>query len=360
MQHPSEDLLLRYDSQPDRISAVARSSVEMHLKTCPSCRDELRALRGFDFSVLQQPVADHSPTPLPARSEQQAWWKGFFAPVRTVLLHPAFAYGLVVLLLLPSLANLATVGSPVRQAAFVNEQPEREVAAAPPAVSSDGGRDALHPGARQDEPASARLPKEAQPEPASVPVGRLAPGEAGSRVRDKASDERVERLADTAPADHLVAKKREVDSLRARQVPEEAGFEEHKDANGPASQLGLAQAFRDDTRDEKRDRDERRVLVIEMDRSGRNNLPVRDLLDGATMRIKPQQPIRLGSEVAIRIKSADGRREMREIQVAERDDGYLEMTIPPGWMADGRYSVELLPLGQIPQAPPPHHHEAVR
>jgi hypothetical protein len=172
----------------------------------------------------------------------------------------------------------------------------------------------------------------------------------------------MERLADTEREEHPAAEKREVDSLRARQASEQAGLEETKDTNKPASALGTAQAFRDDTRAETQDRGEGRILVIEMDPSGRNNLPVRGLLDGATMRIKPQQSIRSGSEVAIRIKSADGRRELREIQVADHDDGYVEMTIPPGWMADGRYSVELLLLGQIPQAPPPHRHrhEAVR
>jgi hypothetical protein len=86
-----------------------------------------------------------------------------------------------------------------------------------------------------------------------------------------------------------------------------------------------------------------------MDPSGRNNLPVQGLLDGATMRIKPPQPLREGTEVAIRIKSADGRRELRELHVASRPDGLLEMTIPPGWMRDGQYSVEVLPLDNLPR-----------
>jgi hypothetical protein len=121
------------------------------------------------------------------------------------------------------------------------------------------------------------------------------------------------------------------------------------DANEPAAQLGRAATVPDDAPADKADHDQRKVLTIEMDASGRNNLPVQGLLGGATMRIQPQQPLRLGTDVAIRIRSADGRRELREIHVASRNDGFLEMTVPPGWMADGSYSVEVLPLDNLPR-----------
>jgi hypothetical protein len=145
-----------------------------------------------------------------------------------------------------------------------------------------------------------------------------------------------------------------------RESPEEtAGFEADKEAN----ELRFSRAFRADGFADESDRPiepaRGKQLTIEMDPSGRNNLPVQGLLGGATMRIKPPQPIRLGGDVAIRIKSADGRRELREIHSASRQDGYLEMTIPPGWMPDGYYSVEVLPLGQLPKVAP-HRHEAVR
>src|SRR5437899_10501735 len=50
--HPAEELLLRFDTERDRLPAAERRAVAEHLARCPSCKDALAALRRFDFGSL--------------------------------------------------------------------------------------------------------------------------------------------------------------------------------------------------------------------------------------------------------------------------------------------------------------------
>ncbi len=86
--HPAEELLLRFETEPGRLPAAERRAVEDHLAHCASCRDELGALRRLDFAQLAPRVAASTS----ARTS-------FAEVLRRALLHPAFAYALVLLLL---------------------------------------------------------------------------------------------------------------------------------------------------------------------------------------------------------------------------------------------------------------------
>src|SRR5213593_1735402 len=89
--HPPEERLLRFETERAALSAAEREMIARHLAACRSCADELAALRRFDFRGL-------APTPaVPRRAHRMP---DLAALVRQVVLHPAFAYGLVVLLLL--------------------------------------------------------------------------------------------------------------------------------------------------------------------------------------------------------------------------------------------------------------------
>lgn len=337
-QHPTEELLLQFESQPDRMSGVARTSVETHLKTCASCRDELHSLRSFDFSILDRPVADRlaSTRQVPAKL---AWLKSFLAPLRAVLVHPAFAYGLVLLLLLPQLSSLSPELSRYGPGTEPKTVQERPIAAAPP--QSEGAIEAERiESERRDETAVGRMADEKMPRrmrempaeadairagrPSSPPAPRGAvrsfSGSGGgyvARKKEGLSQEETDRLG-----------KKDADaSLQQRGYREDSTGNEIGDAGAPPA----------------------KQLTIQMDPSGQNNIPMQGMLGGATLHIKPQQPITLGSDVAIRIKSADGRRELREIHTASRQDGSLELKIPPGWMPDGPYSLEVWPLDALPR-----------
>jgi len=353
-QHPSEDLLLQFESQPEKMSAVARSSVETHLKSCASCRDELRTLRGFDFSLLQRPATDVGRDLSLEHTTKPGWLQSILAPVRTILLHPAFAYGLVLLLLLPQIANLSPRVSLPPPAAQRQDRDERRPAAAPSAELAFKPGPARPDAERRDEPAAdladGGMPdrlREAQNPPAAFRAG-------GAYSVSPAEKDASDQPAAAKPAP-LARRSREVDSLIAGQPPG-GGFDETKEEGQSAHQQGAAKVFQYDSG--KRDGDEqplRRQIEIQMDRSGRNNIPMQGMLGGATLHIKPQQPVSPGGDVAIRIKSADGRRELREIHTASRDDGYLEMTVPPGWMLDGTYSIEVLLLADFPESSPHRH-----
>src|SRR5438093_6957941 len=105
--HPAEELLLRFETEPGRLPTGERRAVEEHLARCPSCNDELAALRRFDFAALE-PRAATSPAP------------SFAEWLRRLVLHPAFAYAIVLLLLYPALEG--RLPSPAREAAREDRQ----------------------------------------------------------------------------------------------------------------------------------------------------------------------------------------------------------------------------------------------
>ena len=116
--HPAEAVLLRFETEPGRLPAAERRAVEEHLARCPSCRDELAALRRFDFTALE-PKAAVAPAPRPSFAER----------IGRLVLHPAFAYALVLLLLYPALeGRLPEVARQDRKAAV--DRPAAESAPA--------------------------------------------------------------------------------------------------------------------------------------------------------------------------------------------------------------------------------------
>jgi hypothetical protein len=52
-EHPSEQELLAYESDPGSLAATQRTALRAHLEGCASCRSELRVLASFDFRKLQ-------------------------------------------------------------------------------------------------------------------------------------------------------------------------------------------------------------------------------------------------------------------------------------------------------------------
>src|SRR5437879_9897498 len=194
--HPAEELLLRFETEPGRLPVDERRAVEEHLGRCPSCNDELAALRRFDFTALE-PRAAAAPAPSPSFAER----------LRRLVLHPAFAYAIVLLLLYPALeGRLPSRGQQAaredRQAvadrpagAPAARQPERERAA--PANLARSENDVLMR-ARKETPAPAlggRLQAGAETAPKQE---RLADEKA--RVESEAAAEKAERYSQTRAA----------------------------------------------------------------------------------------------------------------------------------------------------------------
>lgn len=143
-RHPEPEELLRWNDMPDMLAAEARDAIARHVAGCAPCRDELRALGGFAAARAANAATDaahvssaasvvdgdehgdaalvHHPSASRAGGrhvERHAFARGGSArgapgaatpggtgraarrgPVARVLLHPAFAYAVLALVLL--------------------------------------------------------------------------------------------------------------------------------------------------------------------------------------------------------------------------------------------------------------------
>ena len=288
--HPAEELLLRFETERDRLPAAERRLVEEHLARCPSCKDELAALRRFDFASLEARAAAS-----PAVS--------FAAFLRRLVLHPAFAYAIVLLLLYPALEGRlpsrgqqaaredrqAVADRPAGKSAPAARQPEREPSA--PANLARSENDVLMR-ARKETPTPAL-------------GGRLqAGGEGGA--------ERAERLADEkARIESELLEKAERSSETRAATPEPAGWKALAlSAPGAPADVGA-----------------------------------RDLGTGLVLMLTLPDAARSGA-VEVRVLDARGEREMRErfARAGER----VAMRLPAAWLTPGTYTAELRRLDAGP------------
>ncbi len=101
--HPAEEALLRFERSPDALPAVERESLRRHLAACRSCADELAALRVFHESRAAVARGRHEG----AGFHRRRWRPAIVLPelFRRVVLHPVFAYALVLVLLYPAVVE---------------------------------------------------------------------------------------------------------------------------------------------------------------------------------------------------------------------------------------------------------------
>ncbi len=88
-RHPEPETLVAFADAAATLGGDVRAEVERHLASCRLCADELKALAGFDPARLGAPVPI-APAPRPERSA-----------LARIVWHPAFAYALVAVLLVP-------------------------------------------------------------------------------------------------------------------------------------------------------------------------------------------------------------------------------------------------------------------
>jgi len=293
--HPAEELLFRFETERDRLPAAERRAVEEHLARCPSCKDELAALRRFDFASLEARAAAS-----PAVS--------FAAFLRRLVLHPAFAYAIVLLLLYPAIEG--RFPSPGQQAA---REDRRTVADGPAGKSAPATRQKAAPAAsanlaRSENDVLTRARKEAA---APALGGRLGTGAAGGAEPAP----KAERLADEkASVDSEAAVERAPRDVATRAAtPEPAGWKALA-FSGPGAPVDVA---------------------------------ARDLGTGLVLTLTVPGATRAG-DVEVRVLDARGGREMRErfARAAER----VAMHLPAAWLTPGTYTAELRRLDAGPSS----------
>jgi anti-sigma factor RsiW len=94
-RHPAPAELLAYHD--GSLGADARAMVGRHLATCPACAEELRAVQRFDVTRVPAALAPRPRRATPAGSVARR--------IGRVLWHPAVAYAVALLLLVPVLAQ---------------------------------------------------------------------------------------------------------------------------------------------------------------------------------------------------------------------------------------------------------------
>jgi hypothetical protein len=148
--HPAPADLLAF--QDGTLSEHARAAVQQHVAGCPSCAEELRAVRRFDAGTTESIRADpEAARPTPRRLARMLW-------------HPAVAYGVALLVVASAVLQRRGEVTPAvrvaaREAAPPLAAPRLELAVPPPEAAREPGEDSrgagAAPAAKSSQPTSA-------------------------------------------------------------------------------------------------------------------------------------------------------------------------------------------------------------
>ena len=97
--HPSAEALVQFQRRSHLLPAEERSKIDVHLHSCAVCREEVKLLGLFDPALIQQWTTETQP--IVTADTHTSWIERAWHSLRSLFLHPAFAYGLVLLLSVP-------------------------------------------------------------------------------------------------------------------------------------------------------------------------------------------------------------------------------------------------------------------
>ncbi len=379
--HPSEELLLRFEEEPRGLPPDERQMLEQHLAECRPCRDELRALRSFDFTHLQAaPAAPRRSTRLLAAA--------FARRTRSLVLHPAFAYGLALLLLLPTLVThlpafrstsdraKPTAPADVRREMFALKSREVGGKEAGTIVASEEavGRTAGHPGkAAADPRLIASLPSEFEDAPREEARGVV------TRELHQPDMAVVEEDAETEPG-RSQARRKEGGGLEAADMPTSSravghGADYFSGAEGnrqlarqPSGvrpprgvwapdiasrrwrQLETATEEEDKAKAAPPTQQDWWVLTLQPDKQ--LEVTAAQLRKGLTLRIPRPAGTRDDAQMEVRVRSPDDTTELRKRLPAAGAAENREVQIPTAWLSRGRYRIDVYTTDVEPKQEP--------
>jgi len=300
--HVAPGELLAYEDAPGTLAAAERRRIGAHLEGCPPCRDELATLRATDVSAFVRAT----PPPAKARRRRQFLWPS----VRGVLAHPAFAYGLVMLLVLPAVWPLVrdqvaprpAAERPLPAAGAVADE-ETAASSGPRPAPATASEDALR---EQDAPAGAVFRDGARAdvaEPARVGEARTTRSETANRP--------------AAPAEQELAKAR---ARTEEQAFADGAYATDADASWPTVQL---------------EPDVATVVSV----TGQ----------GLVVRMPMPTTAVTAGLAEVRVRDRSGRREIREQHFGPPAHA-AAIRLPAAWLTPGTYHVDLLLGGDEPVA----------
>ncbi len=368
--HPTAEALLAFVDTPATIGVAARGEVERHLESCRACAEEVRTLRAFDATRLVaggvgSVVADVErgrSTPYEARSSTAAGSRGAAPSTRErsderhggwlgrLVWHPAFAYALVVLLLvrlvrdqLPRIAGEPRVvdarrdarpaTAPVEQDGTRGERPASPPALASTRADTDVQTDAPRPAPNGAAPVEARRPLAQAPAGMRPPPPELlAEDEGAPSLHDLAGElppEAKARSADETSTRRMVP--RETDesakTAAAGRLEERARLEESARREAPVAGAAVG-------RDQK-------PLVIALESNAPTTVAAGIGDAGAIVRVVAPPDLAPGP-LDVTVHARAGARELHT-RVTDRAHA-IEVTIPPRWLVPGDYAVTLTPV----------------
>jgi len=273
--HPSEEGLLRFEQQPESLSAAECRAIETHLESCLSCKDELRTLRDFDFASLDT-------SPVTETRASRAWLEGLAARLRGLVWHPAFAYALVLSLLVPIIAQEWRAP---RQDAGTAGVPDLEIAL-------------------------------------------LEKMQEGIASYDEAVKDAPERRI--APATPTPAVEEEFAAPRGRIAPAARGFAKERNLRAYAEPGGLAFSLV-----------EADTPALELAPGKQANIEGARAREGLRLSLPLAMDAREEGVLEVRVVDPAGRRELRERIRVHAGQTHVELELPAGWLSTGPYRIEL-------------------
>jgi hypothetical protein len=296
--HPAPDVLVAFVDAPARLAVDVRADVDRHVGGCRVCADEVRSLRRFDAGALAAPAPTASSDAAPGRRGRLA----------QIVWHPAFAYALLALVLVPLVREqLRHVPQETRLIDARREVPAARAPAPQPAAQAPPVAEA---------PAS---------QPAAPPAAAQAAAPGDDQMR------RAESKAEGRAATNEQAATR-----AKRALPQEPEVEGAPSLHDLAGSLG-------------RDADEHDGLaaaprVVELSAEAPTIVPYALGARGVVLRIVP--PAELGTKtIDVRVRGRAGSRELAQ-RVTERANA-IAVPIPPQWLVPGDYVVTLAPVDAV-------------
>lgn len=280
--HPEPDVLVAFVDAPARLAADVRVDVDRHLGGCRACADEVRTLRRFDADALAGRSAIMPSDAVPRR-------RG----LARLVWHPAFAYALLALVLVP-----------LAREQLRHVPPETRLV-------------------------DARRAAPAAPAYAKAPASQPAPAPAAAPADDQMR--RAESKAEARAATNEQAATR-----AKRALPQEPEVEGAPSLHDLAGSLGGESTEHDGVVAAPR--------VVELRAETPTIIPYALGAGGVVLRIVP--PAELGSgAVDVRVRGRAGSRELAQ-RVAERANA-IAVPIPPQWLVPGDYVVTLAPVDAV-------------
>jgi len=309
-EHPDAGMLLAYEDQPSQLASAERRRIADHLTSCAPCRDEIGTLRHTDIPTLVR-------TEMTVRPPTRRW----FPSLRGLLLNPAFAYGVVLLILAPvAWPYLREQLAPSREQAAANA-PRSSVAPRPSVATGDAPSELAVPAAKQ-EALFERAPVRADEQDVAVALGAIEQRREAFAEPDVAQDAR-ETAALRDAARPGVARGR---SLAAFDEAPARAFAKTKRAAAPAPVEWPSV-----------------TLDPQVDTLASVTGP------GLIVRMAVPSTALTAGLAELRVQDNSRTREIRE-QHFGPPTHLAEIRLPAGWLTPGTYRVELFVGGDTPVA----------